>query len=877
MPTAHTSQFTNLGSKSEGVPLSVNTQHTLEINERYPQMQSIHPRDMCGSSLGRRAYRVDKFCKLMNHNAKNTSIKLGYTVPSNAHTIRYDAPCRYWRFGTCKMADHCRFSHAEPQDELPESLNSSGSLKLSRSVDSDLSIASSSSWCEDVVGPDISSLHLSRRPFVHVIVLYAGGIGVLAVPPSGHTDGKVSCFAREVCARLNDSSLDHFFHCKLDSAHYIRTENLSEIIGHSKSDYLVVIGDRNMKNRTIQVRRRAKLVEMTVDEAINYMWSEVEVMDSDTVGDASLLTQPELYSLVDKYCGVRHYTDRIERLRSDLEELDRVNRDHPRPLDQTGRAVMCERAIYKLTQIQRSLIRMHQQLSDAVEKMEAEMDGEFPRKGAEVSDPNHNPTAHPVMAISSDVHRALYNFVSRGLLYSIEKLPERGMKAYNSAMLLWNAHMQEYGSSEEEEEPDDAWRCRACTLINNVSTSQCEVCQCPRENSKEDSENQWLNDGRTRRKQRRQQRDAERAPVPSIPLLLRKSQESSSNSFKISPPAPRERSLSSSALSSRWMHPPNIVPDPVRSAGRGLASNRRPSVAENPQMRPVSRAISLDTVRSLETDRVQNKSPQRSLPASPSKPPGGGFFSDLWSADKKFGEYSSLPSTAFEFVPHQLELFSHRDAPQAEPVLHSDVVDVDQGVHLLNGEGSEPIEQVRSHSGGSLAERPCLYCGEESWMECTFCARSNRPPAFFCSAEHQSKMWRQHSAQHNERGQPVQPHGFVDVNNRGGHVNERGGPLGHFDGREMNYAPHPGAPFYNQPNQNGYWPAYPSPYPVEFDMFNGRDFSASSVLTRNNMSPFHDHLAWNAQQSNGMENHSHTRNSHFNNYLNVPAPTGIFG
>lgn len=62
---------------------------------------------------------------------------------------------------------------------------------------------------------------------------------------------------------------------------------------------------------------------------------------------------------------------------------------------------MCERAIYKLTQIQRSLIRMHQQLTDATEKMEAEMDGEFQRKGMEISDPNHNPTAHPVVGESN--------------------------------------------------------------------------------------------------------------------------------------------------------------------------------------------------------------------------------------------------------------------------------------------------------------------------------------------------------------------------------------------------------------------------------------------------------------------------------------------
>jgi len=125
---------------------------------------------------------------------------------------RYDAPCRYWRFGTCKMADHCRFSHAETPDDPIDTYN--GSLRLSRSMDSDLSMTSSgSSISEDFsqLTEDLQRMRLSRRPFVHVIVLYAGGIGVLTVPPSGHVDGKVTAFARDVCARFADSSIDFFF------------------------------------------------------------------------------------------------------------------------------------------------------------------------------------------------------------------------------------------------------------------------------------------------------------------------------------------------------------------------------------------------------------------------------------------------------------------------------------------------------------------------------------------------------------------------------------------------------------------------------------------------------------------------------------------
>ena len=48
----------------------------------------------------------------------------------------------------------------------------------------------------------------------------------------------------------------------------IKPEHLSTVIGESKADYVVVIGDRNMRNETVQARRAGKLVEMPVEERI---------------------------------------------------------------------------------------------------------------------------------------------------------------------------------------------------------------------------------------------------------------------------------------------------------------------------------------------------------------------------------------------------------------------------------------------------------------------------------------------------------------------------------------------------------------------------------------------------------------------------------
>ena len=44
----------------------------------------------------------------------------------------------------------------------------------------------------------------------------------------------------------------------------IKAENLAEIITTSTADFLIVIGDRNMKNRSCQAKRSGKLVEMNV-------------------------------------------------------------------------------------------------------------------------------------------------------------------------------------------------------------------------------------------------------------------------------------------------------------------------------------------------------------------------------------------------------------------------------------------------------------------------------------------------------------------------------------------------------------------------------------------------------------------------------------
>jgi hypothetical protein len=44
----------------------------------------------------------------------------------------------------------------------------------------------------------------------------------------------------------------------------IRAEHLAELVCNSNADFLIVVGDRNVKNKTCHAKRKGKLVEMQV-------------------------------------------------------------------------------------------------------------------------------------------------------------------------------------------------------------------------------------------------------------------------------------------------------------------------------------------------------------------------------------------------------------------------------------------------------------------------------------------------------------------------------------------------------------------------------------------------------------------------------------
>lgn len=91
-----------------------------------------------------------------------------------------------------------------------------------------------------------------RRPLLQVVVLFA-------------SDSRVLSYSRNLMARVLDAGIDVFLHTDLpevglgDAAaaagglmQHIKPEHLSTIISASHADFLIVIGDRNMRNDSVQ-------------------------------------------------------------------------------------------------------------------------------------------------------------------------------------------------------------------------------------------------------------------------------------------------------------------------------------------------------------------------------------------------------------------------------------------------------------------------------------------------------------------------------------------------------------------------------------------------------------------------------------------------
>ena len=102
-----------------------------------------------------------------------------------------------------------------------------------------------------------------RAPFLQIVVLFA-------------SDPKVILYAQKVQNIFMNAGVDvlMYRHRSAAPGADIKPEHLVSIITSTLSDFLIVIGDRNMKNNTCQGRRSGKLVEMSLDDRLRTLLAE---------------------------------------------------------------------------------------------------------------------------------------------------------------------------------------------------------------------------------------------------------------------------------------------------------------------------------------------------------------------------------------------------------------------------------------------------------------------------------------------------------------------------------------------------------------------------------------------------------------------------
>lgn len=209
-----------------------------------------------------------------------------------------------------------------------------------------------------------------RRPFLHIIVLFGA-------------DARVTAYARNVAAMMLSRGIDVLLQTHLADtpglpkhgapqllptpgavgvadhptptrAQHIKPEHLSTVIAASAADFLIVIGDRNMQNKSCQecvgmqgstvtpvggaLRRVSnKLVEVSVNQRLISLLSTWSVKTgvarpgqqlSDKPGSAEAearrvakLREGDLFDVLATITGLGHVRARLSRLRGAVREL----------------------------------------------------------------------------------------------------------------------------------------------------------------------------------------------------------------------------------------------------------------------------------------------------------------------------------------------------------------------------------------------------------------------------------------------------------------------------------------------------------------------------------------------------------------------------
>ncbi|KAF2073843.1 hypothetical protein CYY_004839 [Polysphondylium violaceum] len=278
-----------------------------------------------------------------------------------------------------------------------------------------------------------------RRPFLQLVVLYAA-------------DPRVLRFSKEVQSMFLDRGIDVFLKTE-ENNQSIKTENLAEIITGSKADCLIVLGDRNLKNRSCQAKRRGKLVEMDIEEAITCIWNEWSLL---LPKEDEELTDEQVFNLLEKHCKLRHVKDRLSKFKTSINEFKEIKLPSKNHHYQSTRNNIVENPTFldekiasKLTSAQKSVMRFHLQVVEAIEYVEdmpfiTQTEKLTSTRGSVVGPEVSISDSKPVIS-ESNREKLLYHLSL--ILVKIEKL---GNVLSEFGSPLWDAYYEEYREKQQE-------------------------------------------------------------------------------------------------------------------------------------------------------------------------------------------------------------------------------------------------------------------------------------------------------------------------------------------------------------------------------------------------------------------------------------------
>jgi hypothetical protein len=371
----------------------------------------------------------------------------------------------------------------------------------------------------------VSQVLLGFKPLLHIVVLFAGDI-------------RVRNYLEQVQENFLSNGINVYTQMTTDTWEAIRPNNLQEIISSSTADYLVVIGDRNMKHRTCHAKRSGKLCEETVDERVQSIldeWAQNpsvnKAMNEIFQHNVEDLSKEQIQELIQSFAQIRHIKDRITRLRNGVGELREWRA--PKVIKDDHHTVTDEKMLAKLTSAQNAAIRLHRDLDTALDIIQGipvdDTQGANLRRGMLL---NTTTIEKSQIGVSSNLKDKIIA-ECEDLLPKVERLGNQLSEVANNAS-LWEAYRIEYREKkkkkqmlqqqQQQQQFDDSstnisnsskqqgsgtstttkkkqkrknnqkspgtatsighdsnsWACKKCTYINICTDANCEMCNNPK-------------------------------------------------------------------------------------------------------------------------------------------------------------------------------------------------------------------------------------------------------------------------------------------------------------------------------------------------------------------------------------------------------------